>query len=72
VRNRLETHSLSNEEKKKYIKDYVQRETAVATKRVQNAETASMQELNDITTAENLGGTSRHPETTFEEMLNTI
>jgi hypothetical protein len=66
VGNRLETHSLSNEEKKKYIKDYVQRETAVATKRVQDAESTIMQELKDMTTA------TGKPETTFEEMFSAI
>jgi hypothetical protein len=31
-----------------------------------------MQELKDMTTAESAGGTTRKPETTFEEMLNAI
>jgi len=31
-----------------------------------------MQELNDMTIAENLGATTSMPETSFEEMLNTI
>jgi len=47
----------------------VERETAVARKRVQDAETAIMQ---DMTTAENGGATTGKPETTFEEMLNAI
>jgi len=38
-----ETHILSNEEKEKWIEDYEDRETAVARKRVQDAETAIMQ-----------------------------
>ena len=50
----------------------MQRETAVARKRVQDAETAIMQELNDMTTAESAGGTTRKPEITFEAMLNAI
>jgi len=50
----------------------VERETALARKRVQDAETAIMQELNDMTTAENVGATTGKPETTFEEMLNAI
>ena len=69
---RQETHFLSNKEREKWIKDYVKREIAVARKRVQDAETAVMQELKDMTTAESAGGTTRKPETTFEEMLNAI
>jgi len=44
----------------------VERETAVPRKRVQDAETAMMQELKYMTTA------TGKPETTFEEMLNGI
>ena len=66
---RQETHFLSNEEREKWIEDFVERETAVARKRVQDAETAIMQ---DMTTAENGGATTGKPETTFEEMLNAI
>jgi hypothetical protein len=44
----------------------VERETAVARKRVQDAETVMMQELKDITTA------TRKLRTTFEDMLNAI
>ena len=36
----------------------MERETAVARKRVQDAETAIMQELNDMTTSENVGATT--------------
>jgi len=50
----------------------VERETAVGTKRVQDAETAIMQELNNMTTAENMGATTGKPKTKFEEMLNAI
>jgi len=66
---RQETHFLSNEEKEKWIEDFVERETAVARKRVQDAETAIMQ---DVRTAENGCATTGKPETTFEEMLNAI
>jgi len=69
---RQETHFVNNEEKEKWIEDYVERETAVARKRVQDAETTIMQELKDMTTAESAGGTTRMPETTFEEMMNAI
>jgi hypothetical protein len=43
------------------IEDYVERVTVVATQRVQDAETAIMQQLKDITTAENVGTTTRKP-----------
>jgi hypothetical protein len=41
---RWETHFLSNEERENWIEDYLERETAVARKRVQDAKTAMMQE----------------------------
>ena len=50
----------------------MERETAVARKRVQDAETAIMQELKDMTTAECTGTTTRKPKTMFEEMLTAI
>jgi hypothetical protein len=62
-------HFLSNEEKEKWIEDFVERETTVARKQVQDAETVLMQ---DMTTAENECATTGKPETTFEEMLNAI
>jgi len=37
---RRETHFSNNEEKEKWNEDYVERETAVARKRVEDAETA--------------------------------
>jgi len=63
VEKRQETHFLSNEEREKWIEDFVERETAVARKRVQDAETANMQ---DMMTAETGGGTTGKPDTTFE------
>jgi len=65
---RQKTHILIIKEKQQWIQDFVERETAVARKRVQGAETVIMQ---DITTAETLGATTRKSETTFEVMLNT-
>jgi len=50
----------------------VESETAMATNRCQDARTAIMQELNDMTTAQSIGETTRQPETSFEAMLNTI
>jgi len=67
--NRQEMHFLSNEEKEQWIEDFVERETAVARKRVQETETAIMQ---DMATAENECATTGKPETMFEVMLNAI
>jgi len=69
---RRETHCLSNEEKEKWIEDYVERETAGASKRVEDAEAAVQQEQDDMTQAEIAGLTSTQPEETFEEMLVAI
>jgi hypothetical protein len=67
-----ETHFLCNEESEKWIEDYVERETAGARKRVEDAEAAVQQEQDDMTEAEIAGLTSREPEKTFEEMLVAI
>jgi hypothetical protein len=48
----------------------VERETAVARKRVQDPDASIMQELKDMTTAENAEATTRIPDTMFEEILN--
>jgi hypothetical protein len=66
---RQEMHILPNEEKERWIEDFVERETPVERKRVPDAETAIMQ---DITTAANGGTTTGKPETLFESMLNAI
>jgi hypothetical protein len=50
-----ETHILSNGEKEKWIEDYVERETAGARKRVEDAEAAVHQEKDDMTHAEIAG-----------------
>jgi len=52
VEKRRETHFLSNEEKEKWIEHYVERETARARKRVEDAEAAVQQEQDDMTQAE--------------------
>jgi hypothetical protein len=67
-----EMHLLSNEQKEKWIKDYVERETAGARKRVENAEAAVQQNQDDMTQDEIAGLTSRLPENMFEEMLVAI
>jgi len=63
---------LSNEVKETWIEDYVDRETTVARKRVQDAEAAIMQDLKDMNTAERAGATTTKPISTFEEMLHAI
>jgi len=50
----------------------VERETAVARKRVEDVETAIKQEQDDMRNAEKAGLITTKPETTFEEMLNAI
>jgi len=65
-------HLLSNEEKEKWIEDYVERETAGARKWLKDAEAAVQQEQDDMTHAEIVGLASRKPGKTFEEMLVAI
>ena len=69
---RQETNFLSNKEKVQCINDYKERETAVARKQVEDAETASKQEQDDIRSGENGELTSRKAEQTLTEMLNVI
>jgi len=69
---RDETQFVSNEEKEKWIEDYVDIETSVAIKLVEDAETAIELEQEDMSNAEKAGLTTTKPETTFEEMLNAI
>jgi len=65
-------HFVSNEDKDKWIEDYVERATDVARKRVEDPETAIKQEQDDMRNAEKAGLTTAKPETTFQEMLNAI
>jgi len=67
-----ETHFLSNDENEQWIEDYVERETAVARKRVEDAETAIEQRQEDMSNVEKAGLTTRESEKTFKEMLNAI
>jgi len=69
---RRETHFLSNEEKEKWIEDYVERETAGARTRVEDAETAVQQEQDDMTHAEIASLTPRELKKTFDEMMAAI
>jgi len=50
----------------------VDRETAVARKQVEDAETAIEQKQDDMRNAENAGLTASKPETTFKQMMNAI
>jgi len=54
------------------MEDYVERETAVARNRVEDAETAIEQEQDDMRYAAKAGLTTTKPETAYEEMLNAI
>jgi len=63
---------LRNEEKKKWIEDYVKRESAGATKRVEDAEAAVQQEQHDMPHAEIAGLTSKEAETRNVQMLVAI
>jgi len=65
-------HILCNKEKETWIKDYVERETAVARKRVEDAEAAIRQEQEDTGTAENVGLTTREPKKTLKENMMAI
>jgi len=69
---RRETHFSSNDEKDKWIEDYVERETAGARMRVEDAEAAVQQEQDDMTHAEITGLKSREAENRFLEMLVAI
>jgi hypothetical protein len=69
---RRETHFLNNEEKEKWIEDFVERETAGAGKRVEDAEAAVEKEPDDMTHAEHAGLTSKKIEKTFEDILVAI
>ena len=64
-------HILGNEEQQKWIDDYVDRETAVARKQVQAAETAIMQKQEHMRNVEKARSTTTKPEKSFE-MLNAI
>ena len=56
--------------KEKWIEDYVERDTTVATTRVEDAETAIKKEQDTMRNAEKAGLTTTKSERTFEEMLH--
>jgi hypothetical protein len=61
---------LSKDKKDKWIQDYVDSGTAVATKRIQYSETAIIHEQEDMRQVEMAGSRTRKPEKTSEDMLN--
>jgi len=69
---RRETHFLSHEEKEKWIEHYVESDTAVGTKSVEDAETAIKHDQDDMRNAEKAELTTTKPETTCQEMMNSI
>jgi hypothetical protein len=66
------THFFINQEREKLINDYMARETAVATQRVQDGAAAMMQEQEHMGNVEMGQLTTTKPEISFEEMLNAI
>jgi len=69
---RRETHFLSNEEREKWIEECVERETAVASTRVKDAEAAVQQVQEHMKHVEIAGLTNRDPEKTFDQMMAAI
>jgi len=62
VEKRWEPHYLSKQAKEKWIKDYVERETAVATEQVKEAETVIMHEQENLRNVENAWPKTTQPE----------
>jgi len=69
---RRDLHILSNVEKEKWIEEYVNQETAVAKKQVEDSETPIQQEQDDMRSADIVGLTARKSEETYEGLLNAI
>jgi len=65
-------HILSNQEQEQWIKDYVYRETAVARKRVQDAEMITLQVQEAMKNTQKVRKTTRKLKKTYEEILNAI
>ena len=63
-----EMYYLCNEEKEKWIEDYVERETTMGRKWVENAESAITKEQDDLRTAQNVGLTTRE----FKKIIQVI
>jgi hypothetical protein len=69
---RRETNFLSNEPREKWIEDSVERQTAVARTRVQDAQTAMKQEQENMVNVHKGQSTTTMSEISFQEMLNAI
>lgn len=69
---RREMHFLSNQETEKWIKDYVERESALAREHVEDAETVFKQEQEERWSAANTGLTINEPEKSFEVTMIAI
>jgi hypothetical protein len=69
---RRETHFLSNEENEKWIENDLERETAGANKRLEDAEAEAQQAQDNMWDGELAGLTSREPQMSFEEILAAI
>ena len=67
-----ETNILSNEAKEQWIDHDMERESAVATMAVEDAETAINQKQEDHKNTENAGSTSRKPAKSFQGMFHAI
>jgi len=65
-------HFLTNEEREKWIVDYIEREPAVARQALEDAETAIALEQGDGWIAANVGWKIWQPEHTFVEMMLAI
>jgi hypothetical protein len=69
---RQESNFVSNAQSEKWIKHYVESETAVARKRDQEAEAAIILQQKDMTAAERAVATSKKPKSTIEVKWNAF
>jgi hypothetical protein len=69
---RQQTNLLQSKDNEKWIEDYVERETAVDKKQVEDAKTAIKQEQNNTTSGESGRLTCREPRQMIEEILDPI
>jgi len=69
---RRQTFVLSKIQKREWIEDYVERETAVAGTRGDNAETVFKHEWEAIRNGDNAGLTTRESEEMFQELIMAI
>jgi len=72
VEKRHKVPFLSKQGKDQCIENHLDWETAVVRQKVEDAETAIKQELEDMRNAEEAGVTTRKHQTTYEETLNAI